>query len=326
MPAIVLHLKEDDAARDLKGWHLRLYPVLRRMADAAGIDMQIRVRDADIKIGTRGVSDARFDDGNLHIIDDRSVRAPNVLNAGVAYFWEFWHLDPSGVKAFSSIAAHRFDPDQIPFRRAKPFFDMLRARHVEKRHSKYAQPQDTTIFQPGALSVFFQGSYPVASGATTLGDLDMLRCVLCHAGDRPVIVKPHPLVSAPEDIAAAHALAQSDSRLIVTQANVHDILAASAATVSINSTVALEGFLHRVPAVLFGRADFHHFAGTVTRPGDFADLLAQELARKGGYAQYLTWYFRQNCLPLHAKDLEARIWRIFSDAGFAPDRFGLPPL
>jgi hypothetical protein len=203
---------------------------------------------------------------------------------------------------------------------------MLRARHVEKRQSKYAQPEGQATFPPGALSVFFQGSYPVASGATFISDLEMLRTVLRHAGDRPVIAKPHPLVSAPEDIAAAKALAQRDSRLIVTQANVHDILAASAATVSINSTVALEGFLHRVPAILFGRADFHHFAGTVARPDDFDAVLAQELTRKGGYAQYLTWYFRQNCVPLHAKDLEARIWRIFSDAGFDRARFGLPPL
>lgn len=317
----MLHLKQEDTGRGLAGWHLRLYPVLRDMAEAAGIGFDVRARDADLRIGTRAVPDRRFEDGNLHIIDDRAIVAPNVLNAGVAYLWEFWHLDPKGVKAFSSIGDLPYDPAAIPFRRAKPFFDMLRDRHVAQRRSRYAQPEGRAAFPEGALSVFFQGGYPVASGATRVSDLEMLRCVLANAGDRPVIVKPHPLVSAPEDVAAAQEIARRDTRVILTDANVHDILAASAATVSINSTVALEGFLHRVPALIFGRADFHHFAGSVTKPEDFPDVLARELARKGGYAQYLAWYFRRNCLPLHNDDLPKRIWAIFTAAGFSPERF-----
>lgn len=323
MPRIVLHLKEDDLNRDLKGWHLRLYPILRSMAEVAGIGFDIRARDSDIKVGTRRVTDARFDDGNLHIIDDRSVMAANVLNAGVAYFWEFWHLDPSGVKAFSSIGSKPYTPADIPFAKAKPFFDMLRKRHVAQRRSKYAQPEAAETFPQGALAVFLQGTYPVQSGATDLSDLDMLRCVMDHAGDRAVIVKPHPLACTAADIAAVEGLARKDSRLIVTSANVHDVLSTSAATVSINSTVALEGFLHRVPALLMGRSDFHHFARTVGQPAQFGDVLAQELSRRGGYAQYLAWYFRRNCLPLHGADLEARIWQIYRAAGFPPARFGL---
>lgn len=321
MPRIVLHLKAEDMDQDLKGWHLRLYPVLRRMAAAAGIGFDLRPRDADIRVGTHAVEDGRFDDGNLHIIDDRSVRAPNVLNAGVAYFWEFWHLDPMGVKAFSSIWDLAYDPAEIPFRRARPFFDMLRQRHVASRQSKYAQPAERATFPPGAVSVFFQGGHPLASGTGTLTDIQMLRAVQAQAGDRPIVVKPHPLVSAPDEIAQAHALARDDDRLIVTDANVHDILSTSAATVSINSTVALEGFLHRVPAILFGRADFHHFTGRVHDPADFGAVLAQELQRRGGYAQYLAWYFRKNCLPLHNADLTDRIWRILTAAGFPPERF-----
>jgi hypothetical protein len=293
------------------------------MAQRAGIGFDVRARDADITVGTHSAPDGRFDDGNLHILDDRSVITDNVLNAGVAYFWDFWHLDPQGTKAFSSIGAKTYSPGEVPFRRAKPFYETLRQRHVDARQSKYTQPEALRRFGPGALSVFFQGTYPVQSGAAHISDLEMLRAVLAGAGDRPVIVKPHPLVSAPGDAAAVTALARHDPRLCVTDANVHDILAASTATISINSTVALEGFLHRVPAILFGRSDFHHFAGQVDHPDQFATVLAQQLARKGGYAQYLTWYFRRNCLPLHAKDLEDRIWRIFEEAGFTQSRFGL---
>ncbi len=103
-----------------------------------------------------------------------------------------------------------------------------------------------------------------------------------------MILKPHPLASSADDAEAVHALAQTDSRLI---ANVHNVPARSAATVSINSTVALDGCLHRVPALLMYHADFHRIAGIVTKPAQFSQVLAQALTKRGGFAQYLAWYF-----------------------------------
>ncbi len=321
MARIIIHLKKSDIARDLEGWHLKLYQVIRAIGEETGIKVETRTRDPDITVGTRHVEDNRFEDGNLHIIDDRSVQAQNVLNAGVAYFWGFWHLDPKGVKAFSSIGALPYDPARIPLHRARPFFDRLRRRCLHKRISKYDQPAKVASFPQDAISVFFQGQFPVASGATSFDDMQMLRCVQAHAGERAIIVKPHPLVSDARDIQSARDIAAKDKRIIVTNANVHDILKSSCVNVSINSTVALEGFLHRKPAILFGKSDFHHFAGTVERPGDFGEVLARELERQGGYAQYLAWYFTGNCLSLNSDRLTDDIWRIFAEAGFAHDAF-----
>lgn len=323
MAKIVLHLKGNDLAGDLQGWHLELYSFIRSMAENVGITMEIRARDADIRVGTRRIHDDRFEDGNLHIIDDRSVSAPNVLNAGVAYFWKFWHLDPQGVKAFSSIGDQPYDPKQMPYRRAKPFYERMRQRYVLKRMSKYGQPEEVQKFPSNAISVFLQGPYPVSSGATEFGDLTMLKMVLEQAGDQPVIVKPHPKASSCADIAEVKGLTATDERVIITDANVHDILQASCATVSINSTVALEGFLHRKPAILFGKSDFHHFAGTVSDEHSFKDVLAEELERKAGYAQFLAWYFLRNCLSLNSDNLTQQVWDRFKSAGFQPERFGL---
>ncbi|PCJ04253.1 MAG: hypothetical protein COB16_19205 [Rhodobacteraceae bacterium] len=149
----------------------------------------------------------------------------------------------------------------------------------------------------------------------------MLKDVLAGAGDRHVLVKPHPRASNAEDIDAVIKLARHDSRLVLTDANVHDMLAASCASVSINSTVVLEGFLHRTPAILYGKSDFHHISENVTRLGGFDLALEGALQRSGGYAQYLTWYFRHNCLAIEAQNLESQIWRIFTTAGFGRDRF-----
>ncbi|MEL0436004.1 capsular polysaccharide export protein, LipB/KpsS family [Phycobacter sp. K97] len=321
MTKIVLHLKASDLQSGFSGWHLEFYQVLGALMEAHGIRVESRQRDGDIRIDTRTIRDSRFDDGNLHIIDDRSVRAPNVLNAGVAYFWRFWQLDPRGVKAFSSTGDTPYEPDQMPRRRAQSFFDNMHKRYVRSRKSKYDQPETSQQFPEGAISVFFQGDYPVTSGATSTTDIEMLRAVQSGAGDRRIIVKPHPLTSNVSDIAETLALAEADNRIIVTDANVHDILSASCATVSINSTVALEGFLHRKPAILFGRSDFHHLAGQVHDPQEFSRVLADELDRDEGYEQFLAWYFLKMCLPLSSARLEERIWQIFTQAGFPRARF-----
>lgn len=310
MPKIILHLAERDANDALDGWHLRLYRVIRDMATREGIACEIRIRDRDLTPATREVTDGRFADGNLHIVDDRSVRAAGVLNCAVAYFWEFWHLDAQGTKALSSIGDLVYDPQQMPYKRAEPFFRRQRLA-LETRLSKYDQKRAPTRLPKGSLAVFLQGDFPRRQGVTAFDDLAMVKTVRSQT-DRPVIVKPHPLVPVRPDLRGLD--------VIETDANVHDILKSCVATVSINSTVALEGFLHRKPAILFGGADFHHFAGRIERASDFPAVLDAELQRKGGYAQYLAWYFLRNCLRLDDPDLEPSIRARFAEAGFPIDR------
>jgi hypothetical protein len=123
------------------------------------------------------------------------------------------------------------------------------------------------------------------------------------------------------DAAVAEGLA-----ITVTLANVHDMIRDAVCTVSFNSAVALEGFLHRKPAILFGPSDFHHFAETVRDPADFTNALTRCLARApGGYAQYLFWYLAMQCLNLHWPAFEGRVEAIFATAGFDAQRLGLEP-
>ena len=89
MPNIIIHLKTADMTRPLSFNHLQLYGVIKDMSAGKGFDVIIRQRDEDIKTMMRQVPDDRFNDGNLHIIDDRCVNMANVLNAGVACFGAF---------------------------------------------------------------------------------------------------------------------------------------------------------------------------------------------------------------------------------------------
>ena len=77
-----------------------------------------------------------------------------------------------------------------------------------------------------------------------------------------------------------------EPRPMISDANVHDILKACRATVSINSSVALEGFLHRKPAVLFGQADSYHFAGRVDQRGRIWRSCSKQIQREDGLSRY----------------------------------------
>lgn len=321
MPKIILHLKPGDVSTDLKGWHLRLYRSIRELCEVENIDFQIRQRDPDIRVGTRILDDNRFDDGNLHIIDDRSLQAKGVLNAGVAYFWEFWHLDPIGTKAFSSIGQATYDPEAVSVRRTQTFASNLKRRYLGKRKSKYKQPEESQTLPSNAISVFFQGKYPINAGATKHSDIDVLLATQTAVGDQPIIVKPHPLSSDATDISIVRELARQDERIVLTDANVHDILASSACTVSINSTVALEGYLHGVPAVLCGTSDFHHIARTVIDLSQLSPEFGKAVEMELDYENYLAWYFLKNCIHLNSGRLQDRFWERLAKVGFPKERF-----
>jgi hypothetical protein len=319
---IVFHLPRDYLHSYPQTTHLALF---RRIA-AAYADLGATIRVMDRRAGPfEGGPDAAayYGDGNLHIIDMGRVQAAGVLNAAISYIPPFWHLDPAGVQAESGIGPRVYDPDHVPYPPAAQFFQLLRARIVEPRASRRQQLEVATTFPTGALAVFLQGTQPAARGLAYCSTADMLRAVVDGSQGRPVLVKPHPLALA-HDVDVIDMLIAEGYPVHATVANVHDMIAASVATVSFNSAVALEGFLHRKPAILFGPSDFHHFCETVRDPAEFPQALARTLARPaGGYAQYLYWYFEMNCLNLHAPTFGSHVARIFADAGFPPERLGI---
>lgn len=311
MARIILHLPE------------RLHPTFRSRDDMLykRIEDILGPRGAQISLQTRPPRDIA-PDGDLHIVDNGTFTAPGYLNACTAYLKDFWHLDPQGVLAESSIGALPYDPAQVDKPAADAFAAQLHTRFAAARKSRYRQPDTRETLPQGAIAVFLQGPSPHNLGHAHCSVAQMLQAVALGAGGRPVLVKPHPLKQAmgAAQIAAARAKGLA---LQATDANVHDILACAAVTVSINSAVALEGFQHGKPAIVFGKSDFHHFVETVRAPQDFPTALAAALTRRQDHARALYWYFGQHCLWLDAPDLKARLLATFARAGFDAHRLGL---
>jgi hypothetical protein len=318
---LIFHLPGSYLTNYTEVRHLGLFARVAEIWGAQGATILVRDR-RDGPWDQPGPT-SHYDDGDLHLVDMGRARGAGVLNAAVAYVQPFWHLDPAGVQAESSIGGLPYEARQVDYAKAGPFFEDLRARIVLTRHSRREQMERVTPFAPGAIAVFLQGARPEAQGLTYCSPLEMLRGVCAGAEGRQVLVKPHPL-DAEADAEVIDAALAEGLPITPTLANVHDMIAASVCTVSFNSAVALEGFLHRKPAILFGQSDFRQFAETVRKPAEFGAALARVLARPpGGYAQFVFWYLGMQCLHLHGPRFKARVQGVFDAAGFGVDRLGI---
>ncbi|MBS0572816.1 MAG: hypothetical protein JSS08_06125 [Proteobacteria bacterium] len=316
MPArVILHIPAKFHADFEARGHLALHGRIAGMIRRRGGTVLVDERHEGMMSGAEMAGD-----GDLHVVESGWCRGPGWLNAAVAYLPDFWHLDPEGVLADSSLRRQTFDPLAVVD--AGAFAEALRDRYSRPRHSRYRQKAQPTAIPEGAIAVFLQGRMAHWRGQQHLPTVGVLRAVAAGAGGRRVLVKAHPL--SPELGIRQILAAQAEGLAIeATDANVHDLLAGSAVNVSVNSAVALEGFLHRKPAILFGRSDFAGLVETCVAEADFAPALARALSLPRDHDAMLAWYFRDRCLDLCAPGLEVRVLAAFAAVGFPPERLGV---
>jgi hypothetical protein len=317
-PEVHFHINPREA-HDWRGRErLALYTRLAEMCEAHGLIYRAHARPRDEMQPRQGEVD-----GNLHVVENGRMQGTGWLNAATAYLRGFWHMDPRGVQSESSAYTAVFDPAEVDDAAAHDFYHRLRKRDVLPRRSRYHQPREVATDLPtGAVGLFLQGPSAYHEGRCDLPMDQMILAVANGSGGRPVLVKPHPQM--PEDgiIAIGRAL-EAGANLQVTEANVHDVLAASDVTVSVNSAVAFDGFLHDKPAILFGRSDFPSLVTLAQGAEDYPTALAAALATPRPYPQMLHWYFSRHTLELAAPDFEARAFAAFARVGFSKERLGV---
>ena len=263
-------------------------------------------------------------DAGFHILDHGAVRHQRVLNTGVAYLYPYRNMDPWGIRAESSIAAKVFDPAVIPAAEALAFADRLRYRLLRTRSSRYEQPGAVTLLPQGCIAVFLQSEAHRSVAETCHLTLrEMVRAVVARDDPRPIVIKPHPRDFSEDTHRFLRQLARKDARVTVTQANIHDILAAASVVVTINSAVGIEAMLHGRPVVLCGKADFHHAAVTVFSPAGLSAGIAEAEARLWPHDGFLTWYFSRHCLQAGKPGLVDDFLVKIAETGFDPAQLGL---
>lgn len=263
-PGLILHVPLHMLASDGVGLP-GFFQKIRSGFLARGARVELRWRDTDV-LTSMGDTD------DIHLVHNGRIHHPRVLNTGLAYVFPFWYCDPVGIFGDSSLATAVFRPDGVDEDQANTFQIHLTRRLVDRRQSRYDQPRDCRTFPKGAIAVFLQGDSDPVNRARYMPEREMFAAILAARGERTVIVKPHPR-NLTGDTTHILAVAGQSPGVVVTDANVRDILAASDITVTTTSATALESMIHRVPVVLCGRSDLHHCAITVRHPDEMHGAL-----------------------------------------------------
>lgn len=287
----------------LAGGGARMKPFYRELVQglrARGLKVDLVAHDR-----SRGLEQVEADHG-FHVFDHGRVRHARALNSGIAYVYPFWNMDPWGIRAHSSIAAMKFDATLVPKAEAEEFHKRLRFRLIGKRQSRYPQPEEVTNLPQAALAVFLQSeAHRDVDETCYLNRNSMLETVLEVFRDRPVIVKPHPRDLTSDTFDWLEVLSTRHKNLVITSANIHDLLAACTRVITINSATAIEALVHDKPVILCGQADFHHQMQTAKTRDELAALLSDDPSPPQA-TPYLYWYFRMHCLAGGDDDLTDR--------------------
>lgn len=317
-PEVHFHINPRQAGNWRGKERLALFNRLAKLCEAHGLTYRAKARPAHEMQVRQGEAD-----GNIHIVENGRMRGEGWLNAATAYLAGFWHMDPRGMQAESSAIDDVFAASSVDVGEAERFHDRLKARFVLPRKSRYSQPVEVALDIPeGGVALFLQGPSAYQNGRCHLPMEEMIMIVAKGSGGRPVVVKPHPQMPEVGAVAILRAM-EAGADVQVTEANVHDVLAASAVNVSVNSAVAFEGFLHGKPAVLFGKSDFPSLVTRAHGAEDYATALEAALATDWPYPKMLYWYFSRHTLELAAPDFEARAFAAFARVGFSKERLGL---
>lgn len=249
--------------------------------------------------------------GHLHVfLEDRPGYAANAFYAVPSYLRGYWYFDEIGTRNNSSHRLRRFDERLLSDRFAKGFHDKLAAQFIGRNFSKFRQaPRGEAVIAPGCLALFAQDFQVPRHHKHYLTMPELIEAAIAVRKDRVLYIKPHPNNSVAElaQLARYHA---PDQGVFVTQASIHDLLAACACVLTLTSAVGFEAFLHRKPVVLAGQTDFAQNAITLTDAGELEAAIAAALAKDWPYEKFLTWFLRQNCVEDHPRALPIVLERL----------------
>ncbi|WP_425097588.1 hypothetical protein [Tropicibacter sp. S64] len=222
---------------------------------------------------------------------------PRGLTFRRTYFAPFWHIERSAERWDWPVARAAFDPSTVPPHKAQRFLATLRHRHF----SDHAAPT-----REGFVLVPLQGRLLERRSFQACTPIQMLETLLQHDPKRHIHATLHPKEPYnPQDIAALDRLAALP-RFSYGKGESERLLPACDYVATMNSSVALHGYVLEKPALLFGRIDFHHIAASVFDLG-LGEAMSRAPVMRPDFAAYLWWFFRDKAIDDSRPDAPARI-------------------
>lgn len=258
-------------------------------------------------------------DDSLHIIAGNTpYYGPNVMHANPSYIWGFWYFDEIGVNANSSLRFAHFNPDVLDGEKAHYFYNGVTSYMLNENVSNLPQTaRDSAPFAPAAAVVFCQDIETKLPRSHFLTTTEIIHTTAKTNGNDLVYVKLHPnqLGSSRTDI---EAICAQHSNIRISNASIHDLIAASHTVITQNSAAGFEALMQRKPVITCARSDYWHATLTPKSTTDLVEAIefGAEVMQGFEYEKYLYWFLAQNCLEPQKKGFGNRAWSRIRDKAF----------
>lgn len=224
-----------------------------------------------------------------------------------AYSYPFWSIERTEKRWDFDVARAAFDPGAVPRKEAGRFAGFWRKRLFG------AWPE---THEKGHVYIALQGRLLEHRSFQSCAPVEMVRAVLRHERERPVVAGLHPREDySAEEMQALDKLAKTHSNLSIRAGGMEVLLPGCAYVVTQNSSVGFMGLFHARPLVLFGRVDFHHIALKTWEIG-----VAEALGRAPGHAPdfegYLWWFWQKMAINAGRPEAEEKIAQRLRDHGW----------
>jgi hypothetical protein len=260
------------------------------------------------------VDDLLATEKHLHILikDEPRQPAKNVFYCVPSYLKGYWYFDRVGVRNNSSTRDAQFDANVIDDTRAAKFHANIHTHFIDLNVSKFVQADlDATALPDNAIFIASQKFLPIEYCPYYIDFPTLIAGTIKHRGDRPVVIKPHPM-QKPNELEIINTFHDPDNGVHVINASIHAILAKTDVVITQSSAVAFEAMIHRVPSVLAGPADFHHILTTIKDASELPTAIQQAINSTPPYSAYLFWFLRERMIkPAQENNASNRIKRVF---------------
>ncbi|MBV7380669.1 hypothetical protein [Maritimibacter dapengensis] len=257
--------------------------------------------------------------GYVHIMfGDRAGYAPDRLHVGAGPVRGFWYLDELGIGPNSTLRFGQFAPERIDKEAAEYFFNGVTSWQLEHNISPVDQP--SRLDPPPAkarVALFCQEIEQQPIRMHYLSTEQMIRAIAEYETQKVIYVKMHPMQSKPMRRAIV-AVAQEYPNVQISEASVHDLVAAADLVVTQNSRAGFEALMQKKPVVTCGKSDYWQATLTARTAEDLCEALdfGVEAMADFPYEKYFFWYLHRHLLEEAKEDFAERAWTRIVEKAF----------
>ncbi|WP_039019706.1 hypothetical protein [Halocynthiibacter namhaensis] len=241
------------------------------------------------------------------VIGPKHPQGPRIFHARPSYIQNFWYLDPQGFYWNSSVNELTFSPDRVDCAEATYFFNGVSGYFT--RNNISLRPQnDRGALPPADAFIPLQNIEKYPRKIHHLTSAEIIETT-CRSVSGRVYVKLHPL----HNEAAKQTLRDICARFanaVLSDASVHDLIAASNMVISQNSAVGFEALMHKKPVLICAECDYHHGALTCKTSHDLRDNIQNAMGHFHAFPfeKYFYWFLGQQMLEPQKEEFTDRAW------------------